>query len=142
MAPRAHRFLEGAHNVENGITSRNVREEGIAKASALCRTLNQPRDVKARKECGHNRLRFDLIAKLIKLSIGHLDTCFCRVDSAEREVFCWYTHLAHDVEGGRLSDVWQTHDTRFDMIGWAAEDDALKLYIHFFGGHAVLRGLS
>lgn len=79
-------IVEATHNLEDGIDSADVRQEGVTKTSTSRGTARQTGNIVDGQVGGHPRLGVVHLAEVIEAVIGDDDTRLLRVDGGIGEV--------------------------------------------------------
>lgn len=108
--------IEASTNMEESITSADVREEGIAQTLTFRSSFDQTSNVSDIKECRDSAGWLEMFHQPVEALIGDIHSCLVGVDGAEREVLSLGFTLGEDVEERTLSDVRETKNTNLKTI--------------------------
>ena len=104
------RVVEAAHDMNDGVRAADVREEFVAEALALARTLHEARDVHELDNGGREFLGVVHLREIIEPLVRYGDDADVRVDGAERVVRGFRARVRQCVEQRAFPNVGKPHD--------------------------------
>jgi len=102
---------EEPHDLADGVSLPDVREELVAQAFALARTLDEPGDVNELDSRGYDTLWMDQLGETLETRVGNRNDAHVRLDGGKRVVGRVDDLTRQGGEQGRLAHVRQADDS-------------------------------